>query len=111
MAVLEAVRGWEQIAGLPHINDVKKDGAGGGEESLPLSDQSEVSNEETESKVESILKTNRVALLMEHDKYVDQARMSSICKLSSPVSLVPFIDLLFSIGPFLLYPPAFRSSF
>ena len=82
MAVLEAVRGWEQIAGLPHINDVKKDGGGGGEEPLPLSDQSEVSTEETESKVESILKTNRVSLLMEHDKYVDQAQMSSICKLS-----------------------------
>jgi len=88
MAVLEAVRGWEQIAGLPHINDVKKDGDGGGEEPSPLSDQSEVSNEETESKVESILKTNRVSLLMEHDKYVDQPQMSSIRKPSSPASFV-----------------------
>ncbi|KAF8239565.1 hypothetical protein L208DRAFT_1386039 [Tricholoma matsutake] len=26
MAVLEAVRGWEELAGLPHINDVRKDG-------------------------------------------------------------------------------------
>jgi protein kinase C substrate 80K-H len=25
MAVLEAVRGWEELAGLPHINDVGKD--------------------------------------------------------------------------------------
>ena len=111
MAVLEAVRGWEQITGLPHINDVKKDGDGGGEEPLPLSDQSEVSNDETESKVESILKTNRISLLMEHDKYVDQDQMSSIRKPSSPASFVPFIDPLFSIGPFFLHSPAPRSSF
>jgi len=76
MAVLEAVRGWEQIAGLPHINDVKKDEDEGGEELLPIDGQPEISDEETERSVESILKTNRVSLLMEHDKYVDQAQVS-----------------------------------
>ena len=81
MAVLEAVRGWEQIAGLPHINDVKKDEDEGGREPLPFGDQSKVSNEETEGKVESILNTNHVSLLMEHDKYVDQTtQVSSICE-------------------------------
>ena len=111
MAVLEAVRGWEQIAGLPHINDVKKDEAEGGEEPLPFDDQSGISDEETEHKVEGILKTNRVSLLMEHDKYVDQAQVSSIREILSPASFVPFIDLLFSVERFFLYPPLFRSSF
>lgn len=72
MAVLEAVRGWEQIAGLPHINDVKKDEDEGGEEPLPPEDQSEISDEETERKIEDILKTNHISLLMEHDKYLHQ---------------------------------------
>lgn len=76
MAVLEAVRGWEQIASLSHINDVKKNEDEGGEELLSFDDQSEMSDEETERSVESILKTNRVSLLMEHDKYVDQAQVS-----------------------------------
>ena len=112
MAVLEAVRGWEQIAGLTHINDVKKGEDEDGEESLPFGDQSEVSNKETEGKVESILKTNRVSLLMEHDKYVDQAAQApSICEQSSSISFSPFIDLLLSIEAFFLYPPVFRFSF
>jgi protein kinase C substrate 80K-H len=88
MAVLEAVRGWEQIAGLPHINDVKKDEAEGGEEPLPFDDQSGISDEETQHKVEGILKTNRVSLLMEHDKYVDQAQVSLIREILSPASFV-----------------------
>ena len=87
MAVLEAVRGWEQIAGLPHINDVKKDEDEGGEEPLPF-DASEPSSEETERKVESVLKTNHVSLLMEHDKYMDQAQASSIRELLTSVRLL-----------------------
>jgi len=111
MAVLEAVRGWEQIAGLPHINDVNKDGEEGGEEPLPFGDQSKDSHGETEGKVENILKTDHVALLLEHDKYVDQAQVPSIREPLSPVLFVQFIDLWFSIEPFFLYPPVFRSSF
>jgi hypothetical protein len=94
MAVLEAVRGWEQVAGLPHINDVKKGEDGGGGNTPPSDDQSEVSDEETERKVDSILKTNRVSLLMEHDKYVDQAPASSICELLSPASSVQWWTFL-----------------
>jgi len=109
MAVLEAVRGWEQIAGLPHINDAKKDDESG-EEPPPFDDQSDISDEETEHKVESILKTNRVSLLMEHDKYVDQAQVASTRELFSPASFSPLIDLAFSNEPFLC-PPPFRSSF
>jgi protein kinase C substrate 80K-H len=75
MAVLEAVRGWEQIAGLPHINDIKKDdeseevageksGAGEGETINP---------EEVKKDVEQLLKADYVSLLMEHDKHVGNA--------------------------------------
>jgi len=77
MAVLEAVRGWEQVAGLPHINDVKKEQDEGGEQSLPSDVHDEISSEETESQVESILKTNYVSLLMEHEQYVDKSQTSS----------------------------------
>jgi len=97
MAVLEAVRGWEQIAGLPHVNDVKKDEGEGGEELLPFDDQSGISNEETEQKVESILKTNHISLLMKHDKYVDQAQAASfLLSLSSyvPHSFAPAFDYI-----------------
>lgn len=111
MAVLEAVRGWEQIAGLPHINDVKKNEDEGGEEPLPFDDKSEVFDEETEGKVESILKTNHVSLLMEHDQYMDQAQVPSTRELLSPASFISLVDMLSSIGPFLLYPPLFCSSF
>ena len=77
MAVLEAVRGWEQVSGLLHINDVRKEEDGGGEEPLPFEDQHEISSEETERRVESILKTNYISLLMEHDQYLDQFQMAS----------------------------------
>jgi len=101
MAVLEAVRGWEQIAGLPHINDVKKDEDGGGEEPPSLDDQSKISDEGVEHEIESILKTNLVSLLMEHDKYVDQAQVSR--KLLFRAQFLPLIDMLASFGPFFLY--------
>ena len=107
MAVLEAVRGWEQIAGLPHINDVKKDEEGG--EPLPFDDHSKISDEETESEIENILKTNRVSLLMEHDQYVDQAQGS--CELLSSVPFLSLVNMLFSLKPFFLYPPLFRPGF
>lgn len=77
MAVLEAVRGWEQISGLPHINDVKKNEDEGGGETLPFGVQHEISGEEIEREVESILKTDYLSLLMEHDHYVEPSQMTS----------------------------------
>lgn len=101
MAVLEAVRGWEQIAGLPHINDAKKDEDEGGEQPSPSDDKSEISGEETERQVENILKTNRVSLLMEHDKYVDSAQTScELCLSHRFFSLLMFclaLNIPFSI--------------
>lgn len=109
MAVLEAVRGWEQIAGLPHINDVKKNEDGGGEEPLSLDDQSKISDEEVEHEIESILKTSLVSLLMEHDKYVDQAQASR--KLLFPAPFLSLNDMLASFEPSLLYLSLLRSGF
>jgi protein kinase C substrate 80K-H len=76
MAVLEAVRGWERAAGLPHVNDVKKDESDSGEVP-PFDDQHEISDEETERQVESILKIDHVSLLVEHDQFVEQSQTAS----------------------------------
>jgi protein kinase C substrate 80K-H len=76
MAVLEAVRGWEQVAGLPHINDIKKDEDEIGEGSLPFDVQDDISSEETERQAESILKTDYLSLLMEHDEYAESPQAS-----------------------------------
>ena len=70
---------------------MKKAGDEGGGE--PSDDQSNISDEETESKIESILKTNHVSLLMEHDKFVDEAQVSSTGDLSSPSPFARLINL------------------
>ena len=111
MAVLEAVRGWEQIAGLPHINDVKKNEDEGGEETLPFDVQHEISGEETEREVENILKTNYVSLLMEHDHYVEPSQMSSSGKPLFSTSPLPPIDQLCRTGPCFPFFTVCRSSF
>lgn len=88
MAVLEAVRGWERAAGLPHVNDVKKDEDDNGEVP-PFDDQHEISDEETERQVESILKINLVSLLVEHDQFVEKSQTASTRELII-IHFVPF---------------------
>ncbi|KAH9853957.1 endoplasmic reticulum protein [Lenzites betulinus] len=79
MAVLEAVRGWEHLAGLPHINDVAKDEEPAAEEGSD--DAAEQESEEAEDdglwselqvqhQVDELLATDYDALLIEHDKHV-----------------------------------------
>ncbi|RPD62087.1 endoplasmic reticulum protein [Lentinus tigrinus ALCF2SS1-7] len=81
MAVLEAVRGWEQLAGLPHINDVGKDGENENEEELGSDDVTTEEEEEAveegmwtamqlEHQLDDLLNTDYEALLVEHDKHV-----------------------------------------
>ncbi|KAF9651810.1 hypothetical protein BDM02DRAFT_3110284 [Thelephora ganbajun] len=103
MAVLEAVRGWEQIAGLHHINDVQKGEDEGGGEPLPSDGQSKISDE-IERKVESVLKADRVSLLMEHEKYVDQTQASpNLLNLSYiPQSFAPAFDYIRSFASAIL---------
>jgi len=77
MAVLEAVRGWEHFAGLPHINDVQKDD----EESVDdVPSESEEATDDavdegawTESQLEhqldDLLDTDYDTLLLEHERH------------------------------------------
>ncbi|EEB91037.1 hypothetical protein MPER_10676, partial [Moniliophthora perniciosa FA553] len=73
MAVLEAVRGWEELAGLPHINDVGKDSAASEvvkKDETPASTDEE-SEEWTDEDIKDILEsTDYVQLLLEHDEHV-----------------------------------------
>ncbi|KAI0733419.1 glucosidase II beta subunit-like-domain-containing protein [Fomitopsis betulina] len=75
MAVLEAVRGWEALAGLPHINDVRKEE--GSTETESAVAQEEETNEEGEwsagrldKELDSLLKTDYETLLIQHDKHI-----------------------------------------
>lgn len=86
MAVLEAVRGWETLAGLPHINDVRKgEGATGTPESEKVEDKKEEDTEDelwTAERIErelgKLLKVDHVSLLLEHEKLVGE-HSGSIC--------------------------------
>ncbi|KAL0575900.1 hypothetical protein V5O48_006073 [Marasmius crinis-equi] len=77
MAVLEAVRGWEQIAGLPHINDVGKDQADEKKEEAVVEkkeeevlDEDAWTAEELEKDLDGLLNSDYISLLLEHDEHV-----------------------------------------
>ncbi|KDQ29552.1 hypothetical protein PLEOSDRAFT_1055546 [Pleurotus ostreatus PC15] len=88
MAVLEAVRGWEYLAGLPHINDVGKEDseAEGDGEVKEVTDENvaEVledgmwSEEDLEKNLDPLLNTDYVSLLLEHDEHVQTPASESI---------------------------------
>ncbi|KAJ3889220.1 glucosidase II beta subunit-like-domain-containing protein [Lentinula edodes] len=90
MAVLEAVRGWEEIAGLPHINDVGKDSvsdeeAGVEEDTVPdvAQTKEEVedemwSAEELDNDLDDLLNSDYISLLLEHDEYVQSPPEGSV---------------------------------
>jgi len=87
MAVLEAVRGWETLAGLPHINDVRKNDDG--EASTTETPKTVEEDEEEgfwnaatiEKELNKLLKTDHVSLLLEHDQLVGPASAHPLCKL------------------------------
>ena len=89
MAVLEAVRGWEELAGLPHINDVGKDEAAKAEvksegNSLEESAEPEMwSSSQIESELNELLETDHVSLLLAHEKHIQAPREDSIRECSS----------------------------
>ncbi|KAF9076641.1 glucosidase II beta subunit-like-domain-containing protein [Rhodocollybia butyracea] len=90
MAVLEAVRGWEELAGLPHINDVRKDSVSDEEAGLDEdwdSDGLEITEdvedemwtaEDLENDLDDLLNQDYISLLLEHDEYVQASSESSI---------------------------------
>jgi protein kinase C substrate 80K-H len=95
MAVLEAVRGWEYHAGLPHIgveedNAAKESGQDeGGDEGKKLVEGEALeegmwSNEDLEGrKLDGLLETDHVALLLEHDEFATASTRESLRKSSS----------------------------
>ncbi|OSD01764.1 endoplasmic reticulum protein [Trametes coccinea BRFM310] len=109
MAVLEAVRGWEHLAGLPHINDVAKgdestaetgsdEEDGGEEEEEEEQDDGLWSELQLEHQLGELLNTDYEALLLEHDKLVGApaSETSILYNLSAylPDSIVPQYEAL-----------------
>ncbi|KAI0939027.1 hypothetical protein AcW1_004173 [Taiwanofungus camphoratus] len=99
MAVLEAVRGWEYLAGLPHINDVRKE-EGAEEQESSAEEQSEEeleegmwTEEQLEKELDGLLKTDYETLLLEHDKHVG-APTAATGSLSLRDSLVSWLEAL-----------------
>jgi protein kinase C substrate 80K-H len=87
MAVLEAVRGWEELAGLPHINDVGKDKAAevkSEEKSLEESLEPDMwSTSQLESGLDDLLETDHVSLLLEHEEHIQAPPEDSVREYSS----------------------------
>ncbi|KAJ2929543.1 hypothetical protein H1R20_g7558, partial [Candolleomyces eurysporus] len=86
MAVLEAVRGWEELAGLPHINDVKK---GDGEEGEAVEetrapkleepvDDDLWTADELDNELDDLLQTDYTALLLDHEEHINAPTEDSI---------------------------------
>ena len=88
MAVLEAVRGWEELAGLPHINDVGKDEEGKAQvKSKETSPEEEVEPEmwspsQLEAGLNDLVNSDHVSLLFEHDEHIQTLRKDSVCEYS-----------------------------
>jgi protein kinase C substrate 80K-H len=80
MAVLEAVRGWEYLAGLPHIGEAEREEGSGEEDDEAMANTDEVkeeledgelSTEQLGQQLDELLRVDHVSLLMEHDSYVN----------------------------------------
>ena len=84
MAVLEAVRGWEELAGLPHINDVGKDEEAKAQvKSKESSPEEEVEPEmwspsQLESGLNDLVDTDHVSLLFEHEEHIQASQEDSV---------------------------------
>lgn len=79
MAVLEAVRGWEYLAGLPHITEADReegsdeDGATSKvDEANEELEEGEWSAQQLEQQLDELLNVDHTSLLIEHDSYVDE---------------------------------------
>ena len=84
MAVLEAVRGWEELAGLPHINDVGKETEGSEEtnEETPVVEEEleegALSADDLQREVPTLLDTDYVSLMLEHEEHIQAPVEGSI---------------------------------
>lgn len=99
MAVLEAVRGWEELAGLPHINDVNKASPEGDDEgddenkeetTEDVLDDGTWSAEKLETELNMLVASDYVSLLLEHEEHIRTPHdEGSICELH-------FLSIFFS---------------
>ncbi|KIY48740.1 hypothetical protein FISHEDRAFT_42747 [Fistulina hepatica ATCC 64428] len=86
MAVLEAVRSYEGLAGLPHVGveedtaEVESEAAGetDKEDNKSAEAASESEEEWSPSEVDELLKTDYISLLLAHDEYANAPEDSSI---------------------------------
>lgn len=89
MAVLEAVRGWESLANLPHINDVRKGDAQSDVDAVvkteetepvlePEVEEKEWSEAEVEAKLKELERQDFESLLLEHDKHAGDPTTDSM---------------------------------
>lgn len=95
MAVLEAVRGWEEHAGLPHINEVRKEDGTTEKTKEDVKEKEEEPLEEgmwdadkLKYQLDGLLRTDYTSLLLEHDEFTrsggeDEESASKFMRLSS----------------------------
>lgn len=106
MAVLEAVRGWEELAGLPHINDVGKETEGSEEtkeENPAVEEDLEegvLTADDLQREVPGLLDTDYVSLMLEYEEHIQAPVEGSIRKSMTPsghyyfsISYCPVFDL------------------
>jgi protein kinase C substrate 80K-H len=84
MSVLEAVRGWEYIAKLPHIGQEENEEGSDEEEEAAADEEEEAlqdglwTAQELDNGLDELLGTDYVSLLLEHDKHVGAATTQSL---------------------------------
>ncbi|KAF4616007.1 hypothetical protein D9613_011454 [Agrocybe pediades] len=84
MAVLEAVRGWEELAKLPHINDVGKDNEAADNANEEPLEEEEVLEEgmwtadQLKYQLDAVINADPVSLLLEHEEHIQAPQEGSI---------------------------------
>jgi protein kinase C substrate 80K-H len=84
MAVLEAVRGWEIHAGLPHIGE-KEEGSDGDAADAAKTEEEELeegmwSAEKLDKDLDGLLRSDHVSLLLEHEEHIRSPSPDSLRK-------------------------------
>jgi len=89
MAVLEAVRGWEELAKLPHINDVGKDGeAADNATEKPVEEEEELEEgmwtaDQLRYQLDAVINADPVTLLLEHEEHIQAPQEGSLCEFTT----------------------------
>lgn len=90
MAVLEAVRGWEQIAHIDKTNEHVTDEEAGISEGEDKHEEGEWSREDLEAKLDSLLNTDYESLLLAHEEHIHAPVETSSCSFN----FIPLMQLL-----------------